>query len=517
MGVGLGTGGRGERAQGVGSQFSISNYRPPGPVAEAFIRAAERVSFIMGPVGSGKTTAALFALLRYAANMPVCKDGIIRCKATVVRADYRTLYKTTLPSWFSWFPQDFPGSKFIGGADRPATHELAFATPKGRRLQLIMEFQALGDKRIEDIMRGWEGSCALMEEADLLEEGALDFLFQRTSRYPRREMLAGDVSLRRKVFGSLNPPGSPDHWVVRRLIQRLKIDGKPNEADERLFIQPSGLSPEAENIRNLPDGYYEELVQGSPDWHVQRFVHGKVGWDRSGMPVYPEFDPRLNVAPVKLRPVAGRPIFLGLDCSGLHPAAVIVDRAPNLQIRVLREFYFGRMGPTRFAEHLAASLQEEFRECRVERGFYDPSNDYGADKEGGEQSWIDILRKALGVPLTPAPTNEIPLRTEAVRNLLVGAIDANSRGLLCDPGCKMLIDGFMAMYRYKLNPNGTVQNRGNPRPEKNEHANPHDALQYVCLGLQGRAGALASAAQGMRPGAIQMRGGNTVKKIDFAL
>jgi len=503
----------------LGVEFSISNYQPPGPVASAFITGAERVRFLMGPVGSGKTTASLFSLLRYAASMPPCTDGVTRAKFAVVRADYRTLYKTTLPSWFSWFPPDFPGSKFIGGADRPATHELAFSTPKGRRIELLMEFQALGDKRIEDIMRGWEGSGGLMEEADLLEESALDFLFQRSNRYPKRDFLVGRASLRRMVRGSLNPPGTPKHWIIRRFVQRLKVDGTKNDGDEKLYIQPSGLSPEAENIKNLADDFYEELAANSPDWHVQRFVHGKVGWDRSGMPVYPEFDPRFNVAPARLKPTPGLPLYLGFDCSGLHPAAVAVQRPANLQLRVIEEFYWGRVGPTRFLEMLVARLQEHYRGCPIARGFYDPSNDYGADKEGGELSWVDMIGRALRCPLSPSPTNEVPIRIAAVRNLLVGVIDAATRGLiLCPEKCPMLIEGFMAMYRFRLNPDGTVAHADRPRPEKNEHANPHDALQYVALGLLGRAGAIASAADGWRPGGEGYQGAkNGVLNMDFAI
>ncbi|MFZ1963445.1 MAG: hypothetical protein WAU78_08245 [Roseiarcus sp.] len=499
------------------ARFSISNYRPPGPVCERFIRSECLVPFIMGPYGSGKTVAALFADLRYSALMPRCKDGVIRAKGMIVRSDYRTLYATTIPSWHSWFPADYPGSTFVGGADRPAIHTLTFVTPRGAKMELIVEFKALGGKRIEDIARGWEGSWAHIEEADLVEEGVLEYLFGRTNRYPKRKDLAGDASLRRRCSGSLNPPGSPRHWIVRRFIKKLKGDGKPAPDHEHLFIQPSGVSPQAENLANLAAGFYEDLLASLPDWDAQRFVHGKIGYARDGLPVYPDFDQRWNVAPQRLKTVPGRTIWLGLDCSGLHPAVVVVDRAPNLQVRVLKEFYFGRMGPTRFAETLAAELQTTFRDNPVERGFYDPSNDYGADKEGGEQSWIDILRRALGVPLTPAPTNEIPLRVEAVRNLLVTPIDAHSRALIVDPECTWLIEGFMADYRYKLNPDGTVQNSGNPRPEKNEHANPHDALQYACLGLQGRAGSIASAAKGMRPGSLDMRAGNTVLATDFAL
>lgn len=520
--------------------FSIANYAPPGPVAARFISDPWLVRFLMGPVGGGKTNAAFFAVLRHVALTPPCKDGVIRAKVAVVRSDYRTLYKTTLPSWFGWFPQDYQGSKFIGGADRPATHTLAFTTPRGRRIELIVEFQALGDKRIEDVMRGWEGTAALMEEADLLDESALDFLFQRTSRYPRAAdlepdamrldkavrdlMLArqrayppkdaadvGTVYLMPAVFGSLNPPGDPDHWVAKR------FKGKPSTT-LKLYEQPSGLSSQAENIKNLPIGYYERMLDMHDEWYIRRFVHGKIGYDRSGLPVYPEFDPRFNVAPTPLSPIAGEPIYLGLDCSGLHPAAVIVQRGRNLQLRVLEEFYYGRVGPTRFSEMLAAALQERYRDCPVGMGFYDPSNDYGADKEGGEQSWIDILRRALGVTLVPAPSNEVPLRVEAVRNLIVTPIDAQRRALVVTPDrCPMLIKGFMSHYRYRLNPDGSVQNRANPRPEKNDHANPHDALQYVCLGLSGRAGSIASAAKGMRPGALSAVAGNKVLTSNFQI
>jgi hypothetical protein len=148
----------------VASDFSISNYTPPGPIAAAFIRSEKAAPFIMGPVGSGKTMATIFKALRYTALMPPCKDGVIRAKGAVVRADYRTLYKTTLSSWHRWFPKDYPGSHYTGGADRPATHEVKFLTPRGKKIHMIVEFQALGENRIEDVMRGWEGSWAWMKK-----------------------------------------------------------------------------------------------------------------------------------------------------------------------------------------------------------------------------------------------------------------------------------------------------------------------------------------------------------------
>lgn len=500
-------------------QFSISNYQPPGPVAASFIRSELEVPFIMGPAGGGKTMATIFKILRCVALMPACRDGVVRAKVIVVRTDYRTLYRTTLSSWFRWFPKDYPGGKFTGGADRPATHELKFVTPRGRRIEIFVEFAALGEHRIEDMMRGWEGTIAWLNEADLLDESALNFIYQRGARWPSRDMLEGGVSLPRRIFGDLNPPGHPKHWIVLRFLGGKKPDETgddkgPKRENIRLFQQPSGLSPNAENVKNLPDGYYQGMLDTLPEWDVQRFVHGKVGYDRSGKPVYPEFDATFNLAPVPIKPIPGQSIYLGLDISGLHPGAVIVQRAPNLQLRVLEEFYAGRIGATRFAEIIVAALQARYRECFLERGFYDPSNDYGADKEGGEQSTIDIMRKALGCSLVPAPTNEVPVRIEAVRNQLIYPLSAQSRGLIVTPDrCPMLVEGFMSFYRFKLNPDGSVQNADSPRPEKNEHSNVQDALQYVVLGLVGLAGVISGAAKGARPGRIGAQGGgNTVAK-----
>ncbi|HEV2570948.1 MAG TPA: hypothetical protein VGU72_04360 [Beijerinckiaceae bacterium] len=495
-------------------QFSISDYVPPGPVANAYIHDfAHPACLIMGPVGSGKTNASFFKALRYAASLPPMRDGVIRAKGAVVRTDYRTLYKTTLASWANWFPKDYPGSHWEGGADRPAVHIVRFRTPRGRKMEITMQFQALGDKRIEDVMRGWEGTFALGDEFDLLEEEALNFMLQRTTRYPPRNDIG--IDLEPCVFGALNPPGSPSHWIVERFIKNPKPGHK-------IYLQPSGLSPQAENTKNLTKTYYQTLAASLPEWDVHRFVHGQVGWDRSGFPVYPEFNISHHIAVQEIKPIPGASIAIGLDISGLHPAVVIVQRAPNLQIRVLEEIYGGRTGLTHFLELLKAALVDRYAENPISLGCYDPSNDYGADKEGGEQTAIDIIRKALqrpgydAVPLLPAYTNEIKPRIETVRNLLMYPAAPGVYGLQVSPTrCPMLIDGFSSMYRFRKNPDGTVANAEHPRPEKNEHSNPHDALQYICMALVGRVGAIDQAARGSAgaggprrpPGSTRLQGG----------
>jgi hypothetical protein len=490
--------------------FNIASYTPPGPVAAAYIRDdTATVAALMGPVGSGKTHATIFKALRFTAMMPVCRDGVIRAKGAVVRDSYRTLYATTLASWFMWFPKDYPGSRFIGGDDRPATHELAFSTMRGRRIELTVEFKALGLHRIEDIMRGWEGTWAWANEMDLLDRSAVRFLVQRTGRYPARGWMEHDVSPPAQVFGDMNPP-EVDTWVEED-FSTAPVEGYA------LHRQPGGRSPDAENVANLREGYYDRMAMGQPHWYVRRFVDAQFGYSRDGLPVYTDFDERRHIAPHILRPAPGLPIVLGFD-AGLHPAGVICQPMPDGQWRVLEELYWGRMGPGRFAELTRLALESRYRENDIQVAAADPSALYGADKEGGELSWLDIVSRALGLHLTPAPSNEPDLRLEAVRSMLTYAIAPEVPGIWVSPVCKTLIKGFASHYRLKVDQHGKPVGGEAARPEKNEYSNLHDALQYAALTARGRAGIISAAARLRRPGQARGAGGaSTVIKSEFAL
>ena len=45
----------------------------------------------------------------------------------------------------------------------------------------------------------------------------------------------------------------------------------------KIFKQPSGLSPRAENLSNMPDGYYQRIAFGRPQEWVDVYVHGNYG------------------------------------------------------------------------------------------------------------------------------------------------------------------------------------------------------------------------------------------------
>lgn len=85
----------------------------PEPIAEQFILDDRFYSFIVGPVGSAKTTAILFKIIHRAAlQAPSPVDGIRRTRWVIVRNTAPQLADTTLKSWFTWFP-DGQAGKYV--------------------------------------------------------------------------------------------------------------------------------------------------------------------------------------------------------------------------------------------------------------------------------------------------------------------------------------------------------------------------------------------------------------------
>ena len=440
---------------------------PPGPVAQAFFECDDELAVLMGPVGSAKTTTGLMrGVLRSFLQKPG-PDGRRRAKGAVIRRLYKDLEKTTMRSWNEWYPRTM--GTWRGGTGDPATHQLLLAHPgDGGPVEITVEFIALGDLRIEEAMRGWEGTWAYGDECDLLSDGALPYLITRVGRFPSKQELGWSG-----VWGTCNAPEFDNH-IVRDFID----DPKPGF---RLFRQPGGRSPGAENLANLPEGYYERQVKLLKKHEVQRFVDNKPGISRDGDPVYDEFNDEQHMAAAPLA-VLPSTLIVGLDAGGT-PAAGFWQRAPNGQWRKLRELSThenadGLVGPNRFGEAIASILAEDFRGLRV-RAIADPSAAWGADTANGESSWIDTVARVAGITVTPAPTNDPTPRQEAYRLPMTRLIDGRQPGLLIDPSCKLTRRALATHYRYTRI--GGPTGRRSDRPLKNWASHLIDADQYALL------------------------------------
>jgi hypothetical protein len=465
----------------------LTNFHPPGPVAEEFMRDVTSLfPAIMGPVGSGKTTTVIWKRFAHAAMQPVCRDGIRRSKAVHIHTSFRDLEKTLLASWLQWWPKKSGYSDWTGGNDRPAVHTLRLDV-RGVTTEIISEFRGLGDESAESALRGWEGDFGHLVEMDLLAPGVSTALIGRLAlrRYPGGGLLPEGVRPHIQMVGDLNAP-DVDSWVYRDFIEAPKPGYK-------LYRQPGGLSPNAENRARAALEDYQRMAATMADWEKRRYIDNQFGYSRDGKPVYAEFDDQRHIAAVHFDP--NLPLVIGFDV-GMQPSAVFLQPCANGQVRVLAEVVPDHgCGASRLADLLVGTLTGQFFKASDVVAYGDPAAQYGADREAGENTALEIVQRRLGVPvLIPGDgSNEIEVRLEAVRGHLRATIDGRTPALLVDPSCKYLIKGFASKYRFRRERGASDVFVDRPDKSQRPYADVHDALQYACLGIQGRMGVIAAA------------------------
>lgn len=474
---------------------------PAGPTVEKFILDFDhRIKAIMGPVGAGKTTGCIQAGDVIAAIQPLCFDGVIRCAGAVIRGTFRELEKTVLKSWFEWFPKEMKDPvtgadmwDFSGGNDRPAVHTRRFKSERGV-IETTTQFIGIGNHKIEEITRGEMWTWAWLNELDLMHKDVADHVDQRLPRFPPKHMLADPDNNDPIPFliGDFNAPDI-DNWTYRDFVENPI-------AGYKLYQQPGGMEPGAENKKNLPRGYYEHFLATKPDWWCRRFVHNKFGYSRHGQPVYPEFNDRKHVAETELMPVPGAGIRLGVDGGGT-PAAILMQKNSLDQVRVLDEVVAvpgemgGIVGPARFGQMvLAVMMQPKYAGCSFELIVADPSTMDGVDREAGDLAWLEIFARTIGVPWQPHYTNEPSARQAPMRWRFTTDIDGKIPAILFSPTCRKTVKGMASGYHHETlrkDPDAPTK----AKPEKNDYSHPCEACEYGVASYEDRGAIIARAAR----------------------
>lgn len=472
------------------------HFKPPGPKAKAYIAdKSSMVKALLGPVGGGKTVTSIFDKLRRAGTMPACNDGIVRYRCAVIGSTYGQLERNLYPTWGRWLPRtdnNWTDGEWTGGGGRFATHRLSWDVLRGNSLVQVKAeyiFAAIGDQVVEEFMRGFEPTEFHLYEGDQLPEAVVDIAITRLGRYPATgndpDAVKLDVVYQPQIGMDLNAPDI-DSWF----FQRFEEDPP---AGFRVHKQPSGRSPHAENMLNLPAGYYDRQVdvlskkQGGRNL-TKRMVDAQYAPSQAGQPVYEEYDDSVHLAPAALLALPKVPLTIGFDQGLGQPAAIIGQNTPQGQSRILAEYVPGRMSARRFAVGLRELIKERFPGVPLAEVHYcDPAGFTGADKEDNESAWAEIVAAELDIVIVPTETNAIDVRLTAVVDDLTYMIEPLMPALLVSPACKMLRKGFVSHYMFEKRPDEKSQNR---KPVKNLWANPHDALQYRQLGLKGRYGAI---------------------------
>jgi hypothetical protein len=452
---------------------------PPGPVAAEFFHDRSRVSAIMGPMGSGKTSTIIHKLVAIACEQRRSpRDGNRYTKFGVVRDTYTNLKRTTIKSIKNFFKEGAPGVEYGGGgsSDEPPFLRLRIRLADGSFAITTWEFIGLDVHSVEDLAKGWEITGYWLNEADLLDPDVKQQLDGRIGRYPSK--VDGGPTWRGGIL-DYNAPDTRNY--LYKMFEKKGLDGERvgPPAGHRLFKQPGGRTPGAENLHNLPENYYEELAEGQESWWVRRNIDAVYGFSRDGLPVYEQYRDDLHAAAHDLEPVRGIVIKIHADAA-THPALVFTQTMPNGQLRILDEIHM-RGGAVQIGAAGRELMAKKYPGHAFAGGLADPSADKADEKDIEAETWIGTLNRALGLTgakmIRPAPTNDPTKRQDAVKYFLKRLIDGQP-ALLVSPRAEEAREGFNSTYRFKKRPNGDPEDS----PEKKHPVSDvHDAIQYACL------------------------------------
>lgn len=476
--------------------------RSPGPIADAFMRSRAFIKIIIGPVGSGKTMAALQCGLVVGAQQGGrMVNGVLVRKARigVIRESYPSLDSTTIKSWHTIVPES--EGKFSWSA--PRTHHFRKVIKRdlqsGTVLEILdieYEFRAIGTQTVEEACRGWEVNAVIIDEADLQPSDLVPYLTGRVGRFSD---LDPSSVVDPQIIISMNMPDVENH--AYELAFDKDLAGMSDEDKAMLedalngrdlietFVQPGGMEPDAENLHNLPNGRGYYVLQIAANKHkpgyVDRMVHNKPVALMHGLPVNGEFAHGLHVRPTEW--MRKRKLIIGLD-QGLFAAAVFLQRNEYNQIRTHREVVnldrakkgkLLKMGPTAFGKKVRAAALEHFPGVTADdvRLVADPAAFAADDREDNEHDWILACQAAIGLgTIRRAKSNREALRQEAIWKA-----QAERDGYHVNQACSHLIKAHSGGYRYQKSQLATGETRGSMEVADTIFTHVIDAEQYAAL------------------------------------
>lgn len=465
------------------------------PTVARFFKSDAFVRGIMGPVGSGKSYACCAEIFRRAVQQkPSPRDGIKYSRFAIVRNTHPMLRTTTLKTWLELLPEDVWGPVKYAP---PITHHIKLPPRDGAAgIDMEVIFLALDDPKDVRKLLSLELTGAWCNEAKTLPRVIPEGLTHRVGRYPSK---ADGGPTWRGVIMDTNAMDD-DHWYYRLSekerptgrfaweffkqpggVSEVDIGDLPADMPEAQgFINQAGrwwkTNKKAENLSNLPDGYYDQILGGKNlDW-IRCYAEGKYTFVQEGRPVWPEYNDNLMCDDLELDPNV--PVHIGLDF-GLTPAAVFAQKLTNGRWHVLHELVTFDMGLERFCHQLKSELNAQFPGLEI-LTWGDPA---GSQRDQiFETTAFDHL-KTHGILARPTATNEFRTRREALA-IPMGRLIEGKPGFMIDRKCMRLRKSLNGGYHFKRIAMGAGQERFRDVPDKNEHSHVGDAAGYCLLGSE---------------------------------
>ncbi len=444
------------------------------PTIKRFSESRKELRGLMGPFGSGKSSGCIIELVKIASRQPIQSDGKRRARFAVIRNTYPQLKDTTIRTVEQWLP--WPAFGSFRWQDH--TYVVDKLSPD---LHMEIMFRALDRPEQISNLLSLELTAAWVNEAREVPWAIIQALKGRIGRFPA---IVDGGCVDPCIIADTNPPDDENWWY------ELFETKRPDNA--ALFKQPSGRSPDAENLPFLRPGYYTALADGADEDFIKVYVDGEYGLVKDGKPVYPEYRDSLHCQDREYIP--GVEIYRGWDF-GLTPACTFSQVLPGGGWNTFDELTADSLGIHSFADSVLLHCAQKYDGA----AFIDIGDPAGqarsvTAKPTEEQTCFDILH-GKGIIVEPGDQT-LSLRLESVKYAL-NKLVSGKPVLTVHSRCKVLRKGYSGRYQYKRIRIAGAAERYQDVPDKNEWSHPHDANQYVAARLFG--GMVKSQEQSAKP------------------
>lgn len=477
------------------------------PTCRKFHHCDARARCIIGPIGSGKSSAIIAGEVMWR-GMRQAPDpqGRRRTRVVMIRNTYNELTTTTLKTFREWWGYSVTTYR----SDKPLSANIRIPLNDGTVMECEVIFLAMDKPEDVGKLRSLELTWGYVNEgSEIVDYEIFDALLERVGRYPKKWVGEdGKPTGGPTWYGACIDTNAPDdeHWIY----QKFEVE-KP--AGFVMFHQPpavllaQGSTPEnpvweankgqregipaAENVENIPVGwsYYLNQLPGKSYEKIRVMLCGEYGTVAYGRPVFPEWNDRLHYLPNKtdtktgkpmeVEVMRGLPVLLGIDFGIQYAACIFAQLSLQRQLRVIRELVVKDVGTREFANLVLGVLAKEFPGMEV-RAFGDPCA-LSRDRQTGVTD-IDLLNEC-GIPTVAGPTNNPRQRREAVVYFMQRLVGDGQPALVLGSGCPMLRKGMAGRYYYKKISTSGREELFKAEPVKNEFSHPCDGLQYIATSL----------------------------------
>jgi len=463
------------------------NYKPPPTLREYIKHYKPHELFydlVVGPVGSGKTTALFFKLVYMASLQEPCDDGIRRSRAVIVRNTAPQLNDTTIVSWNYWFKHGQAGEWHKTNK----TFMLRFGD-----VECEVLFRPLDTP--DDVQRvlSLEVTFAILDEFVQIPREIVDALSARCGRYPSQAMVQGGAT-NWGMWGASNPDTEDNWWfdhlhnkelvfkprIFKDVKAQLAYNAHSKHEHEKFtytyYLQPSGFSKEAENIENLPGGrdYYTNQAKGKSEAWIKQFLEAEWGYSAEGKPVVPTFRPDLHVRR-GLRFNPRLPLVIGTD-PGLGGSALIFGQLDlSGRLNVLGELIQQGYGAERLIkERLRPYLMTHFKDATDIVIAPDPAA-YNRS-QNDEKAVVDTFRKYFQIAKDDL-NNQMPKRLNAIEYFTTRFAEMEPALAVDADMCPVLVRALKGGWKYIIDKKRSVVKA---EADKNNYSHPGDGFGYLC-------------------------------------